>query len=426
MEKEKQNIQVGMIPDYWTATIKIPDVQREDTAWTLEQQQMLIDSLYNNYDIPKIYLRIDEENPEIWWLLDGQQRLTNIVRFLKNEFPLGDFTSLPKEVRNKFYNELTPQQKAKIKGRTLDFVLMNCTEEEEEDLFLRLNKGTPLNAAEKRNAIKGEARDLAKSLAEHKFFKEKINFSTLRYADHAVCAQLIFLALKNEPTDTKGRQLKELYEQKKRFPEKSTIEYRVKKILNKLQKIFPKKEIYMKKYNVLSCFLFLNELENNYSISSIKEQEFYDFLNGFEIKRKQNNQKSEDDTDFDKSLYLYTLACVNSPDSKESLKTRQEILLRKFFIDFPEVELKDKNRNFTPEQKEAIYLICSKKCQGVEGFNCPHKSEDIPFDEAEFDHKDEHTDGGLTIVSNGQLLCNDCHSYKTTQNRKKRKITTAN
>lgn len=421
MEKEKQNIQVGMIPDYWTTSIKIPDVQREDTAWTLEQQQMLIDSLYNNYDVPKIYLRIDEEDPEIWWLLDGQQRLTNIVRFLKNDFPLGDFTSLPKEVRNKYYNELTPKQKANIKARSLDFVLMKCTEEEEEDLFLRLNKGTPLNAAEKRNAIKGEARDLAKTLAKHKFFNDKINFSTKRYGDHAVCAQLILLALKNEPSDAKGKQLKELYEQKKRFPEKSRIETKVKRVLNRLQKVFTKKEVYMKKYNVLSCFLFFNELENNYSISTIKNTEFYDFLNDFEVLRKQNNQKSEDDTDFDKDLYLYTIACVNSPDSKESLRTRQEILLKKFLVEFPDTQLKDKTRNFSIEQKEAIYLICSKKCQGVSGFECPVKSEDLPFDEAEFDHKKEHTDGGLTIVSNGQVLCHDCHSFKTTQSKAKRK-----
>lgn len=42
MDKEHINIQVSMVPDYWKAQIEIPDVQREDTAWSLEQKQMLI------------------------------------------------------------------------------------------------------------------------------------------------------------------------------------------------------------------------------------------------------------------------------------------------------------------------------------------------------------------------------------------------
>lgn len=104
MEKEKQNIQVGMVQHYFKSQIKIPDVQREDTAWTLEQKQLLIDSIYNNYDIPKFYFRKDDADDEIWWLLDGQQRLTAITNFLEDKFPLdggSDVTSIPKEIHNK-------------------------------------------------------------------------------------------------------------------------------------------------------------------------------------------------------------------------------------------------------------------------------------------------------------------------------------
>ena len=50
-------------------------------------------------------------------LIDGQQRLTAIVEFLNNIFPLdggSDVTSLPREIHNKFYKELTPKEKCKI------------------------------------------------------------------------------------------------------------------------------------------------------------------------------------------------------------------------------------------------------------------------------------------------------------------------
>ncbi|WP_192811643.1 DUF262 domain-containing protein, partial [Pontibacter sp. BAB1700] len=222
------NIQVSMIPDYFNSYIKIPDIQREDTAWTLDQKQMLIDSLYNDYDIPKIYLRnsINENNQIVWWLIDGQQRLTAICEFLANEFPLGTATSLPESMRGKYFNTnkegnnilkqgLDVQEKANIVTRTLDVVLLTCTDDEEEDMFLRLNKGTPLSAAEKRNAMRGQMRLAVKALAKHNFFKNKVNFSARRYAIDAVCAQLTLLTIKGGPTDAKGKQLKDMYEKNK-------------------------------------------------------------------------------------------------------------------------------------------------------------------------------------------------------------------
>jgi hypothetical protein len=423
MEKEKQNIQVGMISDYFKSQIKIPDIQREDTAWSLEQKQMLIDSLYNNYDIPKVYLRKDDENPEVWWLLDGQQRLTAITEFMSNRYPLdggSDVTSLPKEIHNKYYKELPPKEKAKITTRTLDFVILVCNEHEEEDLFLRLNKGTPLNAAEKRNAIRGEFRDAAKELSRHKFFHSKVNFSVSRYAGDAVAAQLSLLAIRSEPADTKGKQLWDLYQSKKRYPEKDKINKIVNSTLTLMNRIFTRKEPYMKKYSVATIFLFLKELKDNYSISHISNSQLYNFFNEFEKSRQTNNQLSEDDTTFDRDLNRYTFACVNSPDSREGIKDRHEVLFKKFLLNYQDIELKDSKRNFTIEQKEAIYSLCAQMCQGVVGFTCPRKGEILPFEECEFDHIKEHADAGHSTVKNGQILCRDCHSHKTVQSDRKR------
>ena len=424
MEKEKQNIQVGMIPDYFKTQIKIPDVQREDTAWTLEQKQLLIDSIYNNYDIPKIYLRKDDNDPEIWWLLDGQQRLTAITEFMKDQFPLdggSDVTSLPKEIHDKFYKELVPKEKSKITSRTLDFVIIVCNENEEEDLFLRLNKGTPLNAAEKRNAIRGEFRDSIKELSKHRFFHSKINFQTKRYASDAVAAQLSLLAIKSEPTDAKGKQLWDLYQSRKRYPEKDKIDKIVSSTLSWMNKIFSKKEIFMKKYSVLTIFLFLKEIKDNYSISGISNLDLYNFFNDFEKSRQINNQVTEDETTFDRDLNRYTMACVNSPDSKEGIKDRHEIILKKFLLKHQDLELKDKKRNFSIEQKEAIYYLCNQSCQGIKDFICPSKGETLPFEECEFDHIKEHTDAGYSTVTNGQVLCHNCHAHKTAYSAKTRK-----
>lgn len=65
MKKEKISILISMLPDYFANTIKIPPEQREGKIWSLEQKQNLIDSIYNDYDIPKIYFRKDNKNPGI-------------------------------------------------------------------------------------------------------------------------------------------------------------------------------------------------------------------------------------------------------------------------------------------------------------------------------------------------------------------------
>ena len=98
MNKEPINILVHMLPSYLEKQIKIPAVQREANVWTEEQKQLLIDSLYNSFDVPKIYCRKAEDKGGVWWLIDGQQRVTTIDQFLRGEFALGSGSTLPERL----------------------------------------------------------------------------------------------------------------------------------------------------------------------------------------------------------------------------------------------------------------------------------------------------------------------------------------
>lgn len=412
MKRDSFAIQVSMIPDYFGEIIQIPEIQREDTVWSLEQKQLLIDSIYNDYDIPKLYLRIPEDNPAVWWLIDGQQRLTAIKEFLDNKFPLGDETSIPAEVHNKFCKDLDPINKSKIITRTIDAVKLTCTDDEEEDMFLRLNKGTPLSAAEKRNAIRGELRDAIKELSKHKFFINKINFNPKRFAIDAVSAQLTLLNLNGGPTDTKGTQLRKLYEQNRKFPDRARNHKHISGVLTKMDKVFKKEETYMKKYSVLSFFLFFNELKNNYA-QKLSDTQLFGFFTSFETARQRNNRISEDNTDFDRDLYKYQTACINSPDSESSIRDRHEVLMKKFFLEYQDIEPKDFKRDFSQSQKEAIYYLHNRVCVGINNFTCPVKGEILGFSDLEYDHIKEHSVGGTSSVSNGQPLCSECHKEKT-------------
>src|SRR4051794_35368567 len=73
-----------------------PDYQRPGNIWSLEKKQLLIDSLLNKFDIPKLYFhefkepRVIEQKKRRYAVIDGKQRLLAIWGFINNEFSLGD------------------------------------------------------------------------------------------------------------------------------------------------------------------------------------------------------------------------------------------------------------------------------------------------------------------------------------------------
>ena len=51
----------------------IPDVQRE-LVWTKSQKQLLIDSLFKDFDIPKIYFRdVETAGKRVYAVIDGHK-----------------------------------------------------------------------------------------------------------------------------------------------------------------------------------------------------------------------------------------------------------------------------------------------------------------------------------------------------------------
>ena len=77
-----------------------PPYQRAGGVWNIEKKQLLIDSLLNDFDIPKIYFhsytRNQETNSEFSHsVIDGRQRLEAIWEFIEGRFSLAsDFIYL--------------------------------------------------------------------------------------------------------------------------------------------------------------------------------------------------------------------------------------------------------------------------------------------------------------------------------------------
>lgn len=192
-----------------------PDYQRMGGVWTLEKKQLLMDSILNDYDIPKIYLHAFSREQRkaggfAYAVIDGRQRLEAIWQFIEGKFTLADdFVYQNDELlrlANLGYSDIAsgyPKIKIKFDSFVLPVVGVDTDDQELiEDMFSRLNEAVPLNAAEKRNSLGGELVAAIRDISNHDFFTQCVAFGNKRYQHREVAARLILV---EENTRTLGR-----------------------------------------------------------------------------------------------------------------------------------------------------------------------------------------------------------------------------
>lgn len=120
-------------------SIFIPEFQRR-YVWSDAQASRLIESLIIQCPVPVIYL--NQEQDERLSVIDGNQRLTSIRRFLQNEFELKGLTAYPDLEGNRFF-ELDTRFQRHIANRTLRciVILKDTHPQVKFDVFERLNTG---------------------------------------------------------------------------------------------------------------------------------------------------------------------------------------------------------------------------------------------------------------------------------------------
>jgi hypothetical protein len=198
-----------------------PPYQRQSEVWTLYKKQLLIDSLINSFDIPKLYLH-EYERAEIhggalrkYAIVDGKQRLSAIWQFLKGAFPLSnqfEYIRDPKiNLKGMTYQELSnahPTIQARLTGRRLSVITIRTSDTDLiEDMFSRLNEAVPLNAAEKRNAFGGPVPKAIRILVEQPFFTSTIPITSKRYRHHDLACKFLLLQEEKKIVDTKKSRL---------------------------------------------------------------------------------------------------------------------------------------------------------------------------------------------------------------------------
>lgn len=135
-----------------------PFYQRRQ-RWTPERQSLLIESFLINIPIPPLF--VYETRPNVYEVMDGQQRITAIKAFYSNELKLVGLERWP-ELNGKTYSKLPPKIKAGIDRRSISWItVLNESSESDDDAFAikqlvfeRLNTGgVKLSHQEIRNAL---------------------------------------------------------------------------------------------------------------------------------------------------------------------------------------------------------------------------------------------------------------------------------
>lgn len=154
-----------------------PHFQRR-YVWKDDLASKLVESMLLNVPIPPCYFAQDDDFENE--VIDGQQRLYSLYRFVDNQFSLQKLENLS-DLNGQKYFELAPQLKSRIQSYTFRCVVITNDSDKDLrfDVFERLNSNTkPLNAQELRNCVyRGDLIDLVGELAADatwlKVFKKK-------------------------------------------------------------------------------------------------------------------------------------------------------------------------------------------------------------------------------------------------------------
>lgn len=119
--------------------VAIPEFQRR-YVWSDRQASRLVESLIIQCPIPVIYL--NQEKDETFSVIDGNQRLNSLKRFVEDAFPLAGLTSYP-ELAGLTYSQLDKRFQRHIGNRVLrcTVILKETHPQVKFDVFERLNSG---------------------------------------------------------------------------------------------------------------------------------------------------------------------------------------------------------------------------------------------------------------------------------------------
>lgn len=317
-----------------------PSYQRKGNIWSTEDKAYLIDSILNGYDIPKLYLADFtyvksplNEKGKTYAVIDGKQRFEAIFDFFDGDLVLDDGFAYEPDRRLKLgglaFKDLKsryPEVATAFENFNLN-VMSVITDEEGKinDLFVRLNRSKPLTGSEVRSAMLGVVPKLISEIADHKFFRSRIRFTTKRKQEYNAAAKILLIEFRGKFVDTKRTHLDRFVQEglKSQATTFDRAADRVKDVLKNMVSVFTPRDPLLGSQGPITLYYWFVK-NHPEEVSLIRE-----FLVGFDKERKENRVRVESGKKADDELQRYDLLS-RSINDQGSLTQRYSILEGRF------------------------------------------------------------------------------------------------
>lgn len=395
-----------------------PHYQRKFVV-DLKFASLLIESIILDVPIPPVFLA--EEKDGKFGVIDGQQRLTSFIHFLKGELPdktvfkLTGVKQLSVEHgKGKTYSQIEDVAiKNKIKNTTIQAIIIKHSSHEDLKfaIFERLNTGSvKLNQDELRNSLyRGEYIDLLDALDEDSTFHSLVRNDNWKKRMIYRGMILRFFALSEKSFHNYKASMKQFCNKELRdnrhlgSDKKKEYEKRFKDCIELCRTVFGE--------NAFRRFIPGNTRDKNgkWSTNKVNMALFDVQMCGFlAYKKSQIIPKSDEIREAMLNLMTNNRDFIDCIE----LKTNDtNVLKRRFEIWYNKINEIAGNprtdpRLFTHKQKELLYEQSKGRCA-----ICEQKI--MILDDAEVDHIIPYSKGGKTELNNGQITHRYCNRQKS-------------
>lgn len=192
-----------------STSIRFDNACQRTLVWDQTRKSLLIHSLIVGMPVPPMYA-IRGAN-KAYDFLDGKQRCNAIRDYVKGVYALKDVPLVEyddgstEDINGLFFSGLSEEMQDNIKSYTLNINYFDdLDEDQQEELFFRLNNGMSLTAIEK-SRVKCPALPQVQILGAHAVFDFLSDKARARYTDEDLVVKAIAMLEMDEPClDTKA------------------------------------------------------------------------------------------------------------------------------------------------------------------------------------------------------------------------------